>query len=211
MAKPIPLDEQIIAALTRPCRSDEARSVLDSALTALRDLSARADEADVASLNPLAPAREAMAHRSRAGDLRFEADRLDASVSALRERVDELSDAEAAVRTEAAEAAVRATRDELAAEIARDFPNIIFQLTSLAKRITENDHDIARLHMNIPSAEAIGRGISPNFYEAGTPLRRIAAISCPMPQGPWPAWSDTPSGWVWRGLGLAAQSPRPDR
>lgn len=200
MTKPVPLDEQIVAALTGPCTSDQAQAVLANARAILAELTQRADKLDVDSLSPLATATEARAKRNEASDHRFEADRMEASVSALEVRVADLRDEEAAKRRDADKAAVMAVRDELAADIAEHYGPLIERLTSLAKRIYENDAECARVGIR-ETAEAIGRGMPANFYSGGTPLVRIMDRAPSTVEGTRLAWDfDHMAGVRWHGL-----------
>ncbi|WP_277968202.1 hypothetical protein [Sphingomonas echinoides] len=209
MSKPIPLDEQIVAALTSACTSAAAAAVLEDAERLLTDLTKQADAADVASLSPLATSTEARTLRREAEDRRFDADRMEASVSALSARVSELEGEERSAARDAARIAAIAERDALASEIAEEYPRIVFALTSLAKRIAEND-ELCRLNSITESAEAIGRGVPTNFYVGGTcTLHRIGDMKVGMPTSGHMAWdADGTGGWRWPGLTLA-RSERP--
>lgn len=209
MAKPIPLDEQIVATLTGECTSDQAANVLTLAERLMADLVKQADAADVASLNPLATSTEAHALRRSASDQRFDADRMEASVSALRARLADLKDAERRGREKAAYDAAIRVRDELAAEIATEYPAIVHRLTALAKRIVASD-ELCRVNRITETAEALGRGIPANFYDKNAPIMRITEAKLPMPQGHRLAWGANfgqPSeGWFWYGLDAVSPS-----
>lgn len=188
MPKTIPLDEQIVAVLTQNCTSDQAAAVLADAKHVLTDLIKRADEADIASLNPLATTTEAREIRQAASDHRFEANRMEASVTALEARVAELKNAEAdAARQAKYDAAVK-VRNELAADIARDYPRIVSELTMLAKRIIECDQLCKENGIN-ESVEVPGRGLKTGFYEGlGAPIGKIRDIHLPLPANARLAW-----------------------
>ena len=193
MPKTIPLDEQIVATLTGICTSEQAAAVLADAENVLRDLTKQADAADVASLSPLASSAEAKRLRTEASDHRFEADRMEASVSALSARIADLKDAEREVREEAQRVATEKKRDELAADIAATYPRIVADLTALVKRI-EDAGSIGA------SAEAIGRGVPANFYIGSSPVMRIGDIIFPMPNSDRLAIDRRIGGTVWYGL-----------
>lgn len=208
MSQPIPLDEQIVASLTEIWPSNQVAAVLSSARRALSDLTRRADAADVDSLSPLATAVEAKRLRDEAGNHRFDADRMEASVSALEARVAEMQSAEKRARREAAMADALKERDELAADIAREYPNLVLQVTQLAKRIVENDARLeqAGLKPHEQSAELKGRGL-PGWYVQHSPVHRIQDIKMQMPASPW-FGIDTTSievAFRWRGLELAQE------
>jgi hypothetical protein len=203
MRKTIALDDQIVTILTKPCASDKAAEVLAEAEAKLTELTERADGADTASLSPLASAAKAHELRQEASDHRFAANRMEASVSSLRERLAELKEAEAEAARAAEYDETIKERDTLAADIARDYPRVIGILTSLAKRIVENDARCAKVGIR-ESAEYIGRGI-PGLYVNGTPVHRIQSIRLQMPGSAWDAYDHSNGGtWNWRGLDLAA-------
>lgn len=204
--KPEALDQRIIAALTTATASTDVKAALDDARAAMKAAAEAAVHAELESLNPLATAADADALRREAGDKRFQSDRLEASVSALDVRFEELAEAERSARTTARHGQVLARRDELAADIADQYPLIVGQLTALAKRIEESDAELQREHLS-PSAEALGRGCPPNFYDrSGGPLTRIVNMFVPMPadsRGAWEAAHD--GGRRWHGLAFHAE------
>src|SRR5512143_3720224 len=73
-------------------------------------------------------------------------ERLQATVSRLRERLTEVQAAEEDDRRRAAYEEARAERDELAAELARVYPPLAAQLADLLGRLRANDDRIE--HMN---------------------------------------------------------------
>lgn len=154
------------------------------------------------ALSPLLAMQEAVAQRAAANDLRFESDRLDASVSALRARVADLRQAEAQAVHNAERDAALAERDELAGDIAEHYPKLVRQLTDMAARIEASDARCKAIGI-AESAEAIGRGVPSSFYIEGRGgVQRIGAASLPMPADVYPAWGcDTLGGPViYRGL-----------
>jgi hypothetical protein len=205
MTRTVPLDEQIIAVLRGVCTSEQAAAVLADAQRELSDLTQRADAADVASLSPLATAAQAKALRAEASDHRFDADRMEASCSALEARLADLKDAERQAAREAEERDILRERDELAADIAREYPKLVATITALAKRGIENDQRIERAMMRgtLP-AEIIGRGL-PGHYVQNSPVLRLHDIKIQMPGSSWMAFGSDISGWNWRGLELADQ------
>jgi hypothetical protein len=80
-------------------------------------------------------------------------ERLQATVSRLRERLTEVQAAEEDDRRRAAYEEARAERDELAAELARVYPSLAAQLADLLGRLRTSDDRIE--HMN---AHALPRG-----------------------------------------------------
>jgi hypothetical protein len=203
MTKSIPLDEQIVASLTEVWPSEQVAAVLASARAELSDLTRRADAADVASLNPLATAAEAKKLRTEGGNHRFDADRMEASVSALEARVTQMEAREQRARREARQAEALKERDELAAVIAREYPRLVATITVLAKRVTENDArlDQAGLRPSEYSAELIGRRLT-GWRVQDTPVHRIQDIKIQMPNGPHFSIDTTGIGIPFRWFGL---------
>jgi len=203
MTTTIPLDEQIVASLTEVWPSGQVAAVLASARRELSDLTRRADAADVASLSPLATAIEAKKLRDEAGNHRFDADRMEASVSALEARLAEMKGAENQARRDAERRDALKARDELAADIAREYPRLVATITTLAKRVTENDALLARAGVNASaqSAELIGRGLT-GWYVQGTPVHRLQDVKIQMPNSGHYAIDTSAAGSPTRWLGL---------
>lgn len=184
------LDQAVIDVLSKPCTAAHARAVLDRAEEERGSLQTEADAADVASLSPLATRAHALELRGKANDLRFEADRLDASVSALSVRLDELEKGEArSIRRREADAAT-VERDALAADIAEKYPRIVKTLTQLVQRIHASDARCQAAGLR-DIAENIARG--PLFgLSVLNPPMRLQDIRLPLAKkgGYW-AWDDT--------------------
>jgi hypothetical protein len=204
-----PLDQHIVDVLTRDCSADAAAAVRELAERALAGLVGEADAADVASLSPLANRQQAADLRSKATDLRFEADRLEASVSALCARVAELRELEESDYKQQQRNAALAERDALAGEIADRYPMLIAELTSLAKRIAESDTRCKAVGIT-ESAEAIGRNVPAIFYLGGGPIMRIGQGRLPMPFGKGLAWGPDSRGMYieYPGIELGDQARR---
>lgn len=184
MSENLPLDERIVAVLTKPCTASEAAEVYVAAEAALTEMGARADEADAASLSPLATRGNAAELRGRANELRFEADRLEASVAALSARVATLSELEKRTAESEERAAALAERDELAADIREHYPRLAAELAVLVHRIVQSDARMAAGRIYEASAEAIARGVPGNFANVG----RLQDIHLPMLNSPKTAW-----------------------
>ena len=183
------LDGRIVKALSEPSTSEEAQEVLTAAEAEFRTLEQRADALDVEALSPMLHKADALAKRSEAADLRFDSDRLDASVSALRDRVARLREAEAAAVRKAERDAAVEERDELAGEIAERYPAIVRELTGLAERIAASDARCKAVGI-AESAETMGRGLPASFHIPGRGTAgRIGDINLPMPADVLLAWS----------------------
>ena len=197
-----PLDRRIAKALAEPVSIEEAQAVQDAALEEYKRLEREADALDNAALSPALEMAQAQAKRAEAADRRFLADRLDAACSALKARVVELRDAEAADALAARQKTARGARDELAREIAERYPAIVRELTDLVKRIAENNALCGAA--GIPAtAEQMGRGIPESLYVPGIgTCSTISSASLPMPAQPFYAWESYGMGGAigWRGL-----------
>lgn len=197
-----PLDRRIAKALAEPATPEAVQAVQDAALEEYKRLEREADALDSAALSPALEVAQAQAKRAEAADRRFLADRLDAACSALKARVVELRDAEAADARATRQEAAREARDELAREIAERYPAIVRELTSLVHRISENNALCGAA--GIPAAaEQMGRGIPESFYIPGLgTCSTISAAALPMPAAPYYAWESygTSGSTGWRGL-----------
>lgn len=165
MAKIIPLDERIVQVLRGICTCLEASAVLRDAEASLTELTAKADAADVASLSPLATSAQAHELRQRAGDYRFEADRMEASCSAIRARIEDLRELEARQQAEQRYAEARAERDALAQHITERLPGLLDELVVMIDRIAESRAQVIAANRDLPEgaelleeAETIARG-----------------------------------------------------
>jgi uncharacterized protein YlxW (UPF0749 family) len=201
MTKAIPLDQQIVDALTSPTASVHVAEVLAATEKAFAELTRRAAAADSASLSPLANREKAGALRAEAADLRFEASRLQASVAALTDRVASLQKAERKAIEDAERNAALAERDALAADIAAQYPGIVRTLTGLVKRIHESDKRCRAIGIT-ESAENIGRrSVAPPSQHAG-PLMTLSEVRLPIVGGARAAWDRHVGlgGWTYSGL-----------
>lgn len=183
-----PLDRRIAKALAERVSIAEAETVHALAVADQGRLEGEADALDTAALSPALELVEAHAKRAEAADRRFHADRLDAACSALRSRIAELRDAEIAEAQASKAAHALDARDALARDIAARYPAIVRELTSLVKRISENN--VLCAAAGVPAvAEAMGRGIPASFYIPGLgTCSTISAAMLPMPSQPYVAW-----------------------
>jgi hypothetical protein len=188
-----PLDERIVAALKNECTSAEVATIRADAEEELARIGAEANSIEAATLSPLATNAQAQSLRAKATDLRFDADRLEASVGGLTVRIAELKDAEWRRTSEEKRQAALADRDALAAEIAQEYPRVVAWLTGIVKRI--------HLSGLGDSAEAIGRGVPANFVASDGGVMRLGDIQLPLPDSAHLAWGPTwDGGMQWRGL-----------
>jgi ClpP class serine protease len=190
-------------ALKKTMPSEEADALLKQVRREALGMKGKVEAARAASLDPHASTAQAQARRAEAADLQFEADRLGAIDTALAKRVDELRQAEEYARQQFAHDAALKERDELAADIAAEYPVIVRRLTELVKRINDSDDRCKRVGI-YESAEALGRGIPANFRDLRGPLPRIAETLLPMPADVTLAWESTFAGFRWNGLTLPA-------
>lgn len=197
-----PLERRIAKALAEPISIEEAQAVQDAALAEYKRLEREADALDCEALSPALEMVQAQAKRAEAADRLFLADRLDAACSALKARIVKLREAEAADAIKARQQTAREARDELAREIAKRYPSIVRELTSLVKRIAETNALCGAA--GIPAtAEQMGRGIPESFYVPGIgTCSTISSASLPVPAQPYLAWDSygTCGATGWRGL-----------
>jgi hypothetical protein len=204
MANAPSLDERILKILKEDCAAAEAGRVRDEAERELASMTALADQADTDALDPMISAREAGDLRSKADGLRFEQDRLGAKVAALSVRVANLLDREARSASQNEQGAAIAERDKLAEDIARDYPRIVAELTSLVRRIVSNDARLQNAKAHVLTAEMIARNLQGNFVHADgvSGAFRLKSIKLPLPDRPGLAFESTSSGWRFPGLDI---------
>jgi hypothetical protein len=119
------------------------------------------------ALDPvLAASQVAAAHREME-DAAFRGERLQAAVTKLRERLEQVKAQEEDERRRLAYEKAKADRDRLAEELARVYPPIAAQLADLLTRIDANDREIEHINAHaLPSgaerllvAELVARGL----------------------------------------------------
>ncbi len=202
METPENLHQTIVATLTQDCTAADAESALGRAQQALEAAAEVAEVAEWEILSPLLTTAQAEQKRKTAADAQFAAERLQASVTALTERVEALRDAERAAAAEAKRASAIAERDALVADIRKHYPKIVRQLTELVHRIEISDGRCAAAGLSHDScAEAIARNVPPTFYD-GEPIVCLKSIKLPMPTGDGKAWrqGNLLAGTEWPGL-----------
>lgn len=180
MAKPMPLDQQIVSALTTKTDSATIQLVIRDAETELRRLTGEVDTLQNDSLSPLLTRTEADEKRVSAADLQFEADRMDASLAALRNRLDEVTAQERKQAEDARHAAAIKERDELIADIRDQYPQAVRIITNLVRRIENAEMG--------SEAEAMARECAGTFRSSAGPIQRMREIHLPMPVGAAMAW-----------------------
>ena len=195
------LDEQVPAALRQPASAIDVAAILALAETERTTLDRSLRKARQDALSPLASREEAEASRSKACDTEFERDRLEMAIAALRDRVAELSAAEAADAATIERQAAAVERDALAATIAERYPAIVKELTGLAKAIAASDARIAKAGAG-ESAECVARGYQANGYwsQGAGAVERIGGIRLPLFSRHGVAFGDSRPGCAWPGL-----------
>lgn len=152
--KALLLDRRVSEALAEPLTSSEVKALLSEVREEVKAAEARADRLDEQALSPHVSMAEATAKRKLAGETRFLADRLDASIPALHRHCLAREDAELKQR----QAEAIAERDALVADIRDQYPDAVATITALVRRIHASDLRLAALGV-AQSAEGIARGI----------------------------------------------------
>lgn len=174
MAKP--LADRLKAALSANARASDVSQlieIVDGELSAATAEQAKfhAIAIDVGSSDTAA---------DEAADAELKAARRITRLTGQREqltaRLAELADAERRRENEAAWAIVMAERDQLAADLAAEWPLIEAKIQSFLWRISLSDKKIGSTNT---SAEAIARGCPAGFNHQGTPIQRLTQLTLP--------------------------------
>lgn len=184
------LVDKAARALRETLPSNEVATLMESLKAEMQTRGEEMAKAKESSLDPFVPAATAQGHRATASDLQFEIDRLARIESALAERLTALTEAETRARQAADYQSAMAERDQLAIDIAANYPRIVAELVSLCERIEASDTRIRGvIGPRLESAEVIARGVSPaggNERLAG--FNGDATLRLPAPRHhPWGA------------------------
>lgn len=161
----VPLADRIAAAVSGKATSEEIAMLLDEAELARAAAKEKHAAARALSLDPTAGADAASAADANADRMRFEVDRLDAAIEALRAAHCDAKAAEAETRKRAAYEASKLERDALVEELREVYPDIEQRLADLIGRVAANNDTLERTNRSLPSgapwlasSEEIARG-----------------------------------------------------
>jgi len=161
------LDDRITAAFGNGATSRDVAALIKETEAAIICSSDAAERARKHALDPLLSAEEVADARRQMEDVAFRGERLQAAVTRLRERLQQLNAQEEDQRRWVAYNKAKAKRDELAAELADIYPGFAQRLAELLPRIAGNDREIEYINNHArPSgaerllvAELVGRGL----------------------------------------------------
>ena len=159
------LDEHIAAGFRDGVTSGDVADLIQEAEAAAAQSADTAERARKQALDP--SATDVTAARREMEDAAFRRDRLQTATTRLRERLQEVRAREEDHRRRLAYDEAKAERDELAAELARVYPQMEAQLADLLARTKASDERIERINdRGLPSgaerllvAELVARGL----------------------------------------------------
>jgi hypothetical protein len=161
------LDDRIAAAFADDAKSTDVATLIKHTERAARSAADAAGQARKRALDPTLSAKHVADARRAMDDAAFRRDRLQAAVTRLGERLEQLKDQEENARRRAAYDKAGVERDQLAAELADLYPAVAPKLADLAARIAANDRDIEFINDHklpngagrLPTAELVARGL----------------------------------------------------
>ena len=128
--------------------------------------------AQAASLDVTTPAAAAAKHNARAAQLAFEVERLTRQAEAVGERYDALQAEDADRKADAQREAAEEERDQLAVDLARDYPAAVSVIVDLLDRVAVSDRRLQAVGINpvAHGAETRARGFAPGVAGLPGPL-----------------------------------------
>jgi hypothetical protein len=136
------LDDRIAAAFADGAKSSDVATLIKHTERAAKSVADAAEQARKCALDPTLSASDVADARRAMDDAAFRRDRLQAAVTRLGERLEQLKDQEENARRQAAYDKARIERDQLAAELTELYPAFAKKLVDLLSRVAANDRDI---------------------------------------------------------------------
>jgi uncharacterized protein YhaN len=161
------LDDRIAAAFADDAASRDIAVLIKETERTVASSGEAAERARQHALDPLLSAEEVAAARRQMEDAAFQRERLQAAVTRLRERLEQVKGQEEDQRRWVAYNKAKAKRDQLAAELADIYPAFAHRLAELLPRIAASDREIEYINNHArPSgaqrllvAELVARGL----------------------------------------------------
>jgi hypothetical protein len=161
------LDDRIAAAFVDGAKSSDVAALIKQTERAARSAADAAEQARKRALDPTLSAHDVVGARRAMDDAAFKRDRLQAAVTRLGERLEQLKDQEENARRQAAYDKARVERDQLAAELTELYPVVAPKLADLVARVAANDRDIEFINDHklpkgaerLLTAELVARGL----------------------------------------------------
>jgi hypothetical protein len=177
------LDERIAAAFGDAAKSADVAALIKQTEAASLSSNDAAERARKRALDPILSANDVAEARRQMEDAAFQRDRLQAAVTRLGERFEQLKDQEENDRRQAAYDKARVVRDQLAAELADLYPACAQKLAELLARVAANDRHVNVINdYNLPkgaerllTAELVARGL-PGWVTNGIYAPRIVDL-----------------------------------
>jgi uncharacterized protein YkwD len=172
---PKPLDERIQSAMGRGARAQTVAELVNEIGAALAEAQAEHNRLDALSTSIDASEAEADAAADGAVKAARRVTRLKAQREQVQARLDELMNSERRKRRLDEYAEIRARRDALAADVRKQWPELVGPLVALLNRIKASDAEIEVFQAQglpvgcewLASAEAIARDCPANFLHSG--------------------------------------------
>jgi hypothetical protein len=136
------LDERIAAAFGNGAKSADVAALIKEAKAASLLCNDTAERARKRALDPVLSVNDVADARRQMEDAAFRCDRLQAALTRLRERLEEVKAQEEDQQRQLVYERVKAERDKLAAELAEIYPPFAHKLAELLPRIVANDREI---------------------------------------------------------------------
>jgi hypothetical protein len=146
VSEPPNLDVRIVAAFEQTATSEVVSALIEEVQVAAKEACESADAARTRALDPGLPPAEVAAARHEMEDGAFIKDRMEVATTRLTERLREVRHIEEDRRRRAIYDDVIAKRDELAEELAREYPVLVDRLTGLLSRVAANNERVERVN-----------------------------------------------------------------
>jgi hypothetical protein len=180
------LKARIHEALTGSLTREDVAAVLSASRQALDKAEAEIAQLQKASLDPLVVPDKADANRDAWERTRFERDRIAAAITALEQRVAQLSRIDAEANKRNAYQVAKAERDALAADLRERYPVLADEIVSLLVRLQASDARLETVNRALPdgeawlgSAEAVARDCPIDFRNGSSLISRITTARLP--------------------------------
>jgi hypothetical protein len=188
------LDDRIAAAFADGAKSSDVAALIKHTERAAKSAVDAAERARKSALDPALSANDVADARRAMDDAAFKRDRLQAAVTRLGERLEQLKEQEENARHQAAYDKARVERDQLVAELTELYPAVAPKLADLVARVAANDREIYYINRHtlpkgaawLLEAELIARGL-PDWVSNYVHAPRITDLLC-LP--PWYPRSD---------------------
>jgi len=187
---PPDLDDRI-AAFADGAKSSDVVALIKQAERAAKSAADAAELARKFALDPALSAHDVADARRAMDDAAFKRDRLQAAVTRLGERLEQLKDQEENARRQAAYDKARVVRDQLSAELTELYPAVAPKLADVVARVAANDRDIEFINDHklpkgaerLLTAELVARGL-PGWVVNSIHAPRIVDLLHLPPWGP---------------------------